>query len=220
MRQVREIESRVADKSARVTAEVEMVVLAPFTGCSPIAASCTGTCWDTRSGRPKPPPGTRDSFAVAHRIRIEKAFAFQKGDDGGWRCDASALGPVDAPPLVPELPGLSPGQLFTLANDLRRAASQTGHLPAAVTVDGQPRGLGSLYGVLAEAYLAATRGDLPTTSRVSTAVWPRYPAGAVALGERQRLCEEDPLVRPGLSTDAIALHTRLQTWTLKPAQRR
>ena len=92
----REIDSGAADRSARVTAEIEMVVLAPFTVCSPIAASCTGTCWDARSGKPKPPPGTRDSFAVSHRIKIEKAFALQKGDDGGWRCDATALAPVDA----------------------------------------------------------------------------------------------------------------------------
>lgn len=100
VRQVREIARETgsggADRSARVTAEVEMVVLAPFTVCSPIAASCTGTCWDARSGKPKPPPGTRDSFAVAHRIRIEKAFALQKGDDGGWHCDITALAPVDA----------------------------------------------------------------------------------------------------------------------------
>lgn len=96
VRQVRQIDSGVADKSARVTAEVEMVVLAPFAVCSPIAASCTGTCWDARSGKPKSPPGTRDSFAVAHRIKIEKAFDLQKGDDGGWRCNATALAPVDA----------------------------------------------------------------------------------------------------------------------------
>jgi hypothetical protein len=31
---------------------------------------------------------------VSHRIRIEKAFAFQK-TDGGWRCNASALRPVN-----------------------------------------------------------------------------------------------------------------------------
>jgi hypothetical protein len=42
----------------------------------------------------------------------------------------------------------------------------------------------------------------------------------MALGEIRRLCLEDPLVRPGPSTDAAALHARLQTWTLKPAQRR
>ncbi|WP_024517758.1 lysozyme inhibitor LprI family protein [Bradyrhizobium sp. Tv2a-2] len=96
VRQVREIGSDVTDKSANVTAEVEMVVLAPFTECSPVAASCTGTCWDARAGRPKPPPGTRNSFVVAHRIRIERAFALQKGDDGSWRCNAMALAPVDA----------------------------------------------------------------------------------------------------------------------------
>jgi uncharacterized protein YecT (DUF1311 family) len=96
VRQVREIDSGIADRSARVTAEVEMVVLSPFAVCSPIAASCTGTCWDARSGKPKPPPGTRESFAVAHRIKIEKVFALHKGDDGGWHCDVAALAPVDA----------------------------------------------------------------------------------------------------------------------------
>lgn len=96
VRQVREIARDVADSSARVNAEVEMVVLAPFAVCSPIAAGCTGACWDARTGKPKPPPGTREGFAVAHRIKIEKTFALKKGDDGAWRCDAAALAPIDA----------------------------------------------------------------------------------------------------------------------------
>src|SRR5262249_37944134 len=130
------------------------------------------------------------------------------------------LGPVEAPPLVPELPAPSSTQLVTLAHEVLRVAGQTGHLPAAVAVNGCRVGLGALYGAFAEAYLAAGQGEATSAPGIPTAVWPRHPAGAVALGERQRWCEEDPLVRPGLSTDAIALHARLQTWTLKPAQRR
>ena len=79
-----------------MTAEVEMVVLSPFAVCSPIASSCTGTCWDLKSGKAKPSPArSRDSFPVARRLRIEKAFAFQKTDSGGWRCNTTALQPVD-----------------------------------------------------------------------------------------------------------------------------
>jgi hypothetical protein len=39
------------------------------------------------------------------------------------------------------------------------------------------------------------------------------------MGACHRLCTEDPLVRPGLSTDAAAVQAQLQTWTLKAAVR-
>jgi uncharacterized protein YecT (DUF1311 family) len=89
-----QIGNEVADRDAKVIAEVEMVVLAPFTACSPIATSCTGTCWDLSSGKPKPMPGSRDNFLVGYKLRIEKSFAFQK-TDGGWRCNSSTLQPVE-----------------------------------------------------------------------------------------------------------------------------
>jgi hypothetical protein len=75
-----------------------MIVLSPFAVCSPVASSCTGMCWNLKPGQAKPLPGSkesRDSIAVAHRLRIEKAFAFQKTDNNGWRCTTSALQPVD-----------------------------------------------------------------------------------------------------------------------------
>jgi uncharacterized protein YecT (DUF1311 family) len=95
VKRVFEIDSEVAEQTALVTAEVEMIVLEPFAVCSPIASTCTGTCWDATTGKPKLSHGSRDSFAVSHRITIEKAFAFQKADNGGWRCNATALPPVD-----------------------------------------------------------------------------------------------------------------------------
>jgi uncharacterized protein YecT (DUF1311 family) len=90
-----QIEGSVAEQNATVVAEVEMVVLSPFTACSPIASSCTGTCWDLRSGKPKSTPGTRDNLLVGYKLRIEKSFAFQKTDAGSWRCNSSALQPVE-----------------------------------------------------------------------------------------------------------------------------
>ena len=89
-----QINREMTEQNATVIAAVEMVVLSPFAVCSPIASSCTGTCWDLRSGKPKPMPGSRDSFSVAHRVRIEKSFAFQKTDTG-WRCNSPALQPVE-----------------------------------------------------------------------------------------------------------------------------
>lgn len=90
-----EIDREMAAQDTLVTAEVEMVVLSPFAACSPIASSCTGTCWDLNTGKAKPSAGSRESFAVAHRLRIEKSFAFQKTDSGSWRCNSTALAPVD-----------------------------------------------------------------------------------------------------------------------------
>jgi uncharacterized protein YecT (DUF1311 family) len=91
---VLQLDNEVADQSALVTAEVEMVVLSPFAVCSPIASSCTGTCWDPKSGKPNPATKSRDSFTVAHRLKVEKAFAFQKAD-AGWRCNTTSLRPID-----------------------------------------------------------------------------------------------------------------------------
>ena len=92
---VLQLDNEVADQSALVTAEVEMVVLSPFAVCSPIASNCTGTCWDPKSGKPNPAPKSRDSFTVAHRLKVEKAFAFKKADAGGWRCNTTSLQPID-----------------------------------------------------------------------------------------------------------------------------
>jgi uncharacterized protein YecT (DUF1311 family) len=89
-----EIDSEIAEQSALVTAEVEMIVLAPFAVCSPIASSCTGMCWSDKPGQAKPSWVIREGFSVARKLRIEKAFAFQK-TDSGWRCNTPALQPVD-----------------------------------------------------------------------------------------------------------------------------
>ena len=73
------IDDEVAEQQALVTAEVEMIVLSPFAVCSPVASDCTGTCWDLRTGKAtsSPSSGSKDSFAVTHRIRIEKSFRFR-----------------------------------------------------------------------------------------------------------------------------------------------
>lgn len=116
------------------------------------------------------------------------------------------LGPLAVPPLVPSTPTLSREALPRVAGRLIAEADANGHLPAVV--DGI--GLGSLYGALAAGYLGRTT-DLDG--------WPRYPAGAVSLSERFRRCADDPLLKPGLATDAIATHAALQSWTLAPAVR-
>jgi hypothetical protein len=77
-----------------VTAEIQMVVLSPFTACSPIASSCSGTCWDLSSGKPRSSPGSREQVQVGYRLRIEKSFAFKKSGNA-WRCASTAIQPVE-----------------------------------------------------------------------------------------------------------------------------
>ena len=90
-----QVDTEVSAEQALVTAEIEMKVLSPFGVCSPIASGCTGSCWDVRSGQPKSGPGSRDSLPVAHRMKIDKSFAFQKTAGGGWRCNTPALQPIE-----------------------------------------------------------------------------------------------------------------------------
>lgn len=89
-----QIDTEVSAEQALVTAEVEMKVLSPFAVCSPVASSCTGSCWDLRSGQARSQPGIRENIPIAYRLRIEKSFAFQKTDNG-WRCNTPALQPIE-----------------------------------------------------------------------------------------------------------------------------
>jgi len=93
--EVLETSQEVTPQTALVTAEVEMKVLSPFTACSTIASSCTGTCWDMKAGQARAAQGSRENLTSVHRVRIEKSFAFEKTASGGWRCSTTALQPVE-----------------------------------------------------------------------------------------------------------------------------
>lgn len=93
------LDSQVTDQEAQVTGEIEMAVLAPFTVCSKVASSCTGTCWDARTGLPQPGAANKErsaeAFNVTRRLRIQRTFAFVKAADG-WRCREDELAPVNS----------------------------------------------------------------------------------------------------------------------------
>jgi uncharacterized protein YecT (DUF1311 family) len=92
---VLQTDARQTDNGTDVVSSIEMVVVSPFTACSPIASSCTGTCWDLKSARPKSTPGSREQIRVGYRLRIEKSFAFQKNGNG-WRCSTTTMEPVES----------------------------------------------------------------------------------------------------------------------------
>src|SRR4029077_382583 len=78
-----EIDSEIAEQSALVTAEVEMIMLSPFALCNPIASSCTGMCWDVKQGEAKPSWVTREGFAIARKLRIERRSRSRKPTAAG-----------------------------------------------------------------------------------------------------------------------------------------
>ncbi len=88
------IDREIAEPEAQVTAEIEMVVLSPFAACSSVASTCTGSCWDPKSGQARATSHARESFNVTSRLTIQRTFAFEKAADG-WRCKEDALAPVD-----------------------------------------------------------------------------------------------------------------------------
>jgi len=93
---VLQLDVEASERDAIVTAAVEMRVLAPFSICSPIASTCTGTCWDLQARQPKASAaGSRENVSVGYRLTIEKSFAFQKTNDGSWRCSTESLRPVE-----------------------------------------------------------------------------------------------------------------------------
>jgi hypothetical protein len=90
--QIVRIDRDMAASAAQVRAKVEMTVMSPFTVCSPIALACTGTCWNAKTSTNA--PVNRQSLSIAQKLAVTKSFSFTK-IEGGWRCDTSALQPVD-----------------------------------------------------------------------------------------------------------------------------
>ena len=116
------LDSQVTDQEAQVTGEIEMVVLAPFTMCSKVASTCTGTCWDPSDGpsatgasatrsdprslqRHPPPANPADLRFRQSRRRLalpgRRARAGEFGH-GGWGVVGSPRGVLSPSPLVGE----------------------------------------------------------------------------------------------------------------------
>jgi uncharacterized protein len=93
VRKVSQIDRRLAETDVSVIADIEIVVRSPFAGCSPIAVSCTGTCWDMNPAKVKSFRRGDNRFAVAQRLRVQKAFLFQKSETS-WQCMTTAFRPI------------------------------------------------------------------------------------------------------------------------------
>lgn len=88
---VRQQDRLIEGLNGVVIAEVDLVALHPFAGCSPAAMNCTGTCWDMD---PRKVQSQNGAFAIGQVLRIEKSVTFKKFEKG-WRCLMEEIKPVE-----------------------------------------------------------------------------------------------------------------------------
>lgn len=128
----------------------------------------------------------------------------------------SVLGPVSRPVKAPEMNEVTHDQLVTACRRLVEHVTTEGALPANVSLDTGRLGIGQLALLAARAYLAQARYDRYQRLAVNTA--PRYPGLAWQMDTCVRESIGDHWAMPlGFSCENLAEHTRLQTWTIKPA---
>jgi hypothetical protein len=127
------------------------------------------------------------------------------------------LGPVEVPPPLERPVTVPAGLGLALCRELIRHVDATGHLPTALIADGTPIGPGPLLRAVAAVFLDLDHGQAPT--RMTFTPGAEGPAIAASLAEDaiyRRLPGWSPHA-PDLRLDLLALHTRLQSWSLKPA---
>jgi hypothetical protein len=126
------------------------------------------------------------------------------------------LGPTEPPPTLDEPMTISAEAGLALCRELARHVGETGHLPSSLAVDDTPVGPGPLLRAVAVAFLDLVRGLTP--GRVT--LQPGAEEPAIAAGLAEYVCQTLPgwsPHSPDLRLDQLALHSRLQSWSLKPA---
>ena len=130
----------------------------------------------------------------------------------------TVLGPVEEPPALVSPVTASEAELLGLCRELVAHVKVTGHLPSSLSLGRTAVGPGALLRAVALAFLGRDAGQPP--DRITMPPGWDEPAVAASLAEaaiNRRLPYWSPH-RPDLRLDRLALHTRLQSWSLKPAR--
>jgi hypothetical protein len=126
------------------------------------------------------------------------------------------LGPIDPPPTLGAPVTVSAREGIDLCRRLVRHIAETGHLPTSLPVDDMAVGPAPLLRAVAVAFLELDRGRTPGEMTLQTGT----EESAIAAQLANRIYQEFlgwPPHPPDLRLDQLALHTRLQSWSLKPA---
>lgn len=144
--------------------------------------------------------------------------------DGGtalnYLLSRSVLGPAAPAPDLPKSFLMGRGAFVDLCRDLAEQIGATGQLPACLNLDKMPIGPGVLLKTCAAAFLAwETTHDGALVDVMPAPGEPDVAAALAQAGIYDKLPGWPPH-RPDLRLDLLALHTRLQCWSLAPAQLR
>jgi hypothetical protein len=129
------------------------------------------------------------------------------------------LGPMEMPVFQPEISRITLEDAYDLAVKADAHISQAGALPAFLEVEGRRLGTGSLYALFSAVYRDATSGK--PASEYEVVSFDPYPKiNEEDISQRIREFKTWPVHRPELDMEPLVEMTRMQLWTLKPAQKR
>ncbi|MCK4749986.1 MAG: hypothetical protein KAT15_23185, partial [Bacteroidales bacterium] len=132
---------------------------------------------------------------------------------------ASPLGPMEMPPVDPELSSLTFDQVSEIAEIALSTIKKKGYLPARLSIEGKQIGTGSLLALLCSAYLDLLSGDQKDAYEV-IAFEPYPKENEEAIVSEVEGYKYWIVHRPDLDMARLVEFTRLQLWTMKPARER
>jgi hypothetical protein len=132
---------------------------------------------------------------------------------------SSPFGPIQMPPIQPEIDLAQRIQVFDLAREALAIIEESNILPGHLKLDDKAIGTGSLLALFCEMYLALRSELIPTEFVV-----PSFDAHPVdnleAIVKSVQGCKSWPVHRENLDMSRLVELTKLQMWTLKPAHRK
>jgi hypothetical protein len=128
----------------------------------------------------------------------------------------NVLGPTTSCRVLEHSVAVNPTTGFALCRELLRHVDTTGHLPAMLKVNGVEVGPGPFLRMVAVLFLMCDDGVPGGTVTLQPGAEEPANAGALVDGLYANLPGWPPH-DPNLRLEQLALHTRLQSWSLKPA---
>ena len=141
----------------------------------------------------------------------------QKGSVPQNMKSSRPLGPVEMTDSQPEISRVPLQEVYELAGLASDHIRQVGALPSSLQIRGARIGAGSLFALFSAAYLDLISGN--RSSDYDVLPFDPYPrANEAEIVRAVRELKSWPVHRPDLDMERIVEMTKLQLWTLKPAQ--
>ena len=170
-----------------------------------------------------PVEGAEFAFSAAAALDLLARAIVRLADEGarpGYLLARSVLGPPEPASDLPRSFLMGRRAFVDLCRDLADQINANGQLPAALVLDKIPIGPGVLLKACAATYLAWEGShDGALVELVPAPDEPDVAAALAQAGIYDKLPGWPPH-RPDLRLDLLALHTRLQCWSLRPAELR